>query len=347
MSLPSLTNLSLPQLQQALLELGEPRFRARQIMNWVFAKRIGEYSQMRNISPATQQKLAARFVLRKLELTHQLVSDAGDAVKFGFRLPDSEHGIESVLLLDRNRRTACLSSQVGCALGCRFCATATMGFIRDLTVEEIVGQLIGINDYLQQRGEPEVNQIVFMGMGEALSNFENFCQAITLLTDPNCFDLAPRRITVSTAGVVPSIDRLIAQGPAVQLAISLNSYCNDKRSSIMPINKRYPLEQLVAAAHRFVKARAMAVTFEYVVVQGENDTQEALGALTRLLHGLECKINCIPLNPTSTDYGSSPSFEHVQTFAQALYQRGITATVRRSRGQDISGACGQLFTKSR
>ncbi|MBD3239255.1 MAG: 23S rRNA (adenine(2503)-C(2))-methyltransferase RlmN [Chitinivibrionales bacterium] len=339
-----LKNLPLDDASRGILALDEPRFRAQQVLGWVYRKRVSSFDEMRNVSKQTRAKLAERFTIDKLECPVRLVSSAGDAVKFGFRLVESDELVESVLLIDRKRRTACLSSQLGCGLGCTFCATGAMGFVRNLAQDEVVGQLIGINDYLAEQDDKPLTHVVFMGMGEALSNFDVFKSTCEIITAEVGFGLADRRITVSTAGVVPSIDRLIREGPPVNLAISLNTYSDELRSRTMPVNRTYPIAEVVAAGRRFVSATGRTLTFEYVVVEGENDTPGAVDALSRLLRGIPCKVNCIPLNPTSTGEGKSPPYERILQFVQALHERGITATARRSRGRDIDGACGQLST---
>jgi 23S rRNA (adenine2503-C2)-methyltransferase len=220
-----------------------------------------------------------------------------------------------------------------------------MGFIRNLSLEEMLGQLIGINDYCEEHKDKTVTNIVFMGMGEALSNFDTFLSSLQIIMHGDAFGIGARRITVSTAGVIPSIERLMEQDLTIGLAISLNAFNNHQRDRIMPINKTYPIEALVKAAIRYEKRSNRPVTFEYVVIEGENDTPEAVNALSRLLHGVQCKINVIPLNP-GPGQQTKPSFEKsLNDFADALLKNGLNAFVRKSRGRDICGACGQLGGK--
>ncbi len=339
-------NLPPSELEHIVVtELGLQRYRADQILGWIYRKRVDSFEQMTTIGKPLRAALSERFVLGKLDCVSRRVSGAADAVKFGFRLEESDDVVESVLLIDRRRRTACLSSQLGCGLGCTFCATATMGFVRNLTQSEVIEQLIGINDYLVETGDKPVTHVVFMGMGEALSNYSVFGTCCEIIVAEYGFGLAARRVTVSTAGVVPSIERLMHEGPAVNLAISLNSYSDELRSKYMPVNTTYPIAQVVAAGRRFTEQTKRGLTFEYVVMHGENDTPEALRMLSRLLQGVPCKVNCIPVNPTSTGVGERPPYDEVLRFVQALHDRGITATARRSRGDDIDGACGQLCTR--
>jgi 23S rRNA (adenine2503-C2)-methyltransferase len=268
-------------------------------------------------------------------------SRRGDAVKFAYTTRDGEV-IESVLLYDGKRRTACISSQLGCALGCVFCATGAMGFKRNLSQGEIVGQLIAMNEYLVQRNDKTITNIVFMGMGEALLNFDAFASAADIIMHEDGLCLGARRITVSTAGVVPGIYRLRDSGLPVQLAISLNSYSDQRRSAIMPINKTYPLRKLITAARDFAAVSQWPVTFEYVVIGGENDTPHACTALAGLLRGIRCKINLISLNPGASAPRASSGDDRTDAFGAQLRDRGFTVTIRQSRGRDIDGACGQL-----
>ena len=347
MDIPNLRNFSMPQLEEFILSMGEQKFRAKQIFKWIHQKRLSDFNGMSNMPKALRSLLAEKSSINKLNPHTVLESSKGDAVKFGFALTDSEHVVESVLLIDDDRRTACVSSQLGCGLGCIFCETAKLGFIRNLTQEEIIGQLTGINDYLVDKGDKLVTNIVFMGMGEALSNFDNFRSSLAIVMHEDAFNIGARRITVSTAGVVPSIEKLMREDLTIGLAISLNAWNNDLRSKYMPINKKYPIEELVAIAKRYHNKTGRRVTFEYVLIRGVTDTDEAAASLEKLLSGFPCKINLIPVNPVDgTEYGS-PDDHQVDRFSDKLHARGLSATVRRSRGQDIMGACGQLTMRTK
>ncbi len=335
-------DLSLAALRDAVKDIEEPSYRTGQLLKWTYCKRAAAFDTMRNIPKRLRGRLASSFTLAKLPVSRVIQSEAGDAVKFGFPAPGG--CIESVLLYDGRRRTACLSSQLGCALGCVFCETGRMGFIRNLDLAEITGQMVALNDYLERRSDKMVTNVVFMGMGEALFNFERFTETVELLTHGDAFNLARRRITVSTAGVVPSINRLAEQGPHVGLAISLNTYCDSLRNEIMPVNRRYPIQSVTAAAGEYARKTGLTVTYEYVVVAGENDTPRAARALRSLLDPSLCKINLIPLNPTSSATGNRPSDRAMESFGRRLRDMGMTVTHRRSRGSDIAGACGQLGT---
>ncbi|MDR2694419.1 MAG: 23S rRNA (adenine(2503)-C(2))-methyltransferase RlmN [Chitinispirillales bacterium] len=339
--LPNLKDLTLPRLEDFALSLGEQRFRAGQIFKWMYQKRLPDFSEMTNMPKTLRAALSDRASIAKLPPVRALESSAGDAVKFAFALDGSGYAVESVLLIDGERRTACLSSQLGCGLGCAFCETAKMGFIRNLTPSEILGQLVGMNDYQAARGDRVVTNIVFMGMGEALGNYDNFMAALSVIMHEDAFNVGARRITVSTAGVVPGIERLMGEGLTIGLAISLNAWNDDMRDGLMPINKKYPIAGLVDAAKRYYGRTGRRVTFEYVLIEGKTDTAEAAGALFGLLGGFPCKVNLIPVNPVDPRM-AAPDDGAVWRFADALYGLGLAATVRRSRGRDIFGACGQL-----
>jgi 23S rRNA (adenine2503-C2)-methyltransferase len=340
--LPFLTDLSLTELRQALVDLQLPAYRFRQVLQWLYQKRVDTFDQMKTLPKPLRLKLAETWSIEKLAIRQVLVSRDGDAVKFAFDAGDGTHCFESVILYDGKRRTACLSSQLGCDLGCVFCATGKLGLIRNLTLHEILGQMVAINDYLAGRKDGLIGNIVFMGMGEALANYTRFTNAVEILTHIDAFTITDHRITVSTAGVVPAIDRLAASNLNVGLAVSLNTFSNGKRDVLMPINRHYPIEQVVAAAGRYSHATGEPVTFEYVVVPGENDSDEAVTALGALLSATNCKINLIPLNPGANALLPIPDQTRLDDFADRLHTTGIMVTVRKSRGQDICGACGQL-----
>ncbi|MDG5816675.1 23S rRNA (adenine(2503)-C(2))-methyltransferase RlmN [Chitinispirillales bacterium ANBcel5] len=337
-----LRDLSINELEQFILSLGEKKFRARQIYKWLYQKRVDDFEQMSNMSKHVRQQLSACCSIQKPEPKYILESKYGDAVKFGFAFNNTSYIIESVLLFDDKRRTACVSSQIGCALGCSFCETAKLGFIRNLTQQEILAQLIGINDYLCSKSDKLVTNVVFMGMGEALSNFANFRKALEVIMHEDGFNLGGRRITVSTAGVIPSIERLINENLNVGLAISLNAWNDKLRDEVMPINKKYNIAQLVKIAKRYFEKTGRRVTFEYVVIDGITNTPGAKKSLSKLLSGFPCKINLIPLNTAGDIKENTVSEDKVLQFSQELHKLGLAATVRKSRGRDIMGACGQL-----
>lgn len=321
--------------------MNEPSFRFKQIVHWLYKKRVQSFDEMRNISKSLQQSLENLFSISKLPISFLLESQNHDAVKFGFTI-DDDFVVESVLLFDGKRRTLCMSSQLGCALGCTFCATGKIGLIRNLRQSEIIGQLIAANDYLHSKDDRNVTNIVFMGMGEALLNFDTLLSVLEIIMDERCFSIGGRKVTVSTAGVVPAVKKFLAQNLNIGLAISLNSYNNEKRNVLMPINKTYPLESLVETAYAFYRQYGQPLTFEYICIDGENDTDEAVEQLTALLAHVPCKINLIPYNSYKNGCFTAPSEEKIHLFSQKLFNNGLTVTVRKSKGRDICGACGQL-----
>jgi 23S rRNA (adenine2503-C2)-methyltransferase len=343
-----LTDLSIIEIAGMLKTFKEPAFRASQIINWLYDKRVNHIDEMLNLSKAFRQKMADSYYIKKLQIHEVKESANNDAVKFAFRTGKNDTDIiESVILADGNRRTACVSSQLGCALGCVYCKTGTMGFIRNLAQYEILGQLIAMNDWLSIKDGSRISNIVFMGMGEALSNFDTFVSSMEIIRHAECFNIGRQRITVSTAGVVPSIQKLGESGLDVGLAISLNTYNDERRNTIMPVNKKWPIATLIQAARAYHRKTHADITFEYVVVENENDTPEAVMVLSDLLGGLVCKINLIPLNPSDPSLAmSEPGEDRLNEFGRSLADNGLTVTVRKSRGRDIDGACGQLAGSS-
>lgn len=337
----NIKDLSLLEISENLLDLGEPKFRSKQVIQWLYEKEVSIFREMRNLPTSLIEKLEENFSLDELSIKYCLESSKGDAVKFGLLTNDNKI-IESVILIDGKRRTLCVSSQVGCALGCVFCETGKLGFIRNLSQAEILNQIIIADRYLLKNGDKKITNLVFMGMGEALFNFNNFTSAIKIIMDEKGFGIGGRKITVSTAGVIPSIEKLQNSDLNIGLAISLNSYKDSIRDNVMPINKKYPISQLIKAADTFSKIKRSRVTFEYVVIENQNDNKEAASTLIKLLKGVNCKLNLIPLNPYRKNNLHAPTEERLDNFGKILSDGGLTVTVRRSRGQDISGACGQL-----
>jgi len=340
-----ITNLTLNQLENTLQEMGEPSFRFKQIMQWLYQKRVNCFDDMRNITKSLKQKLQKNHAIEKLPIEYLLKSEKGDAVKFGFEVGDTKDIIESVLLYNGKRRSLCVSSQLGCGLGCVFCETGKMGFVRNLTLHEIIGQLIAANDYLAGYNDKTVTNIIFMGMGEALADFETFLAALEIIMHKQCFAIGGRKITVSSAGVIPSIKKLIQAKLNINCAISLNAYCNELRDVLMPINKKYPIEDLIDIAGEYYTKIGAMVTFEYVLIQGENDTDKAARALIKLLKRVPCKVNLIQLNPYTDSLLHPSSTQQLNRFVKMLAENNVNVTVRKSRGGDISGACGQLAGK--
>jgi 23S rRNA (adenine2503-C2)-methyltransferase len=333
-----LTGLLQDEVEALMVELGQARYRGRQLFQWVQARRATDVDAMTTLSRDLRAALANRVTVSRPEVAREQRATDGTR-KFLFRLHDGEE-IESVLIPDQDRLTACISTQVGCPLACRFCLTGLMGMRRNLTAAEIVGEMLALQDSLAA-GE-RISNIVLMGMGEPLLNFHEVERALRILCDEHGANFSPRRITLSTAGHVPGIHKLAASDLGVNLAVSLTATTDEVRDPLMPINKRWPIAELLKACRAYPLPRRRRLTVEYVMLDGVNDTAEDARRLARLLRGVRCKINLIPFNATP-DLPDRPSpRERIETFQQILCDAHLTATIRESRGRDISAACGML-----
>ncbi len=331
-----LKNLTLAELEELVAAWGHPRFRARQILKWVY-KGVGDFEDMTDLSRAFREELRERARLSTLTLTARQVSRDGSQ-KFRWRLADGL-GIESVLIPEETHSTLCLSSQVGCALGCRFCLTARMGLSRNLSAAEMVNQVLMARPFVPA-GRPLTN-LVFMGMGEPLANFAALVRAVRILQAPWGLNLSARRVTVSTVGLAPWIPRL-GQEVRVNLTVSLNAADDATRSALMPVNRRYPLKELLAACRAFPLPRHRRITFAYVLLGGVNDKPAMARDLTRLLRGFRAKVNLIPFNPCPDLPFAAPDPARVLEFQEIIRHAHFPVFIRESRGQDIAAACGQL-----
>lgn len=321
---------------------GEPAYRGRQVFKWLYQKRGRDPGAWSDLPKAFRGLLAERAGIGSPAVIREEVSRDGTR-KFLFGLGDGER-IESVLIPDRDRLTACISSQAGCALECAFCLTGLMGLRRNLGPGEIVGQVLALQDAADP-GRP-VSHVVLMGMGEPLANFGNVERALRILTDPDGPGFSPRRITLSTVGLVPGIRRLAASGLQVNLAVSLSGTMDTQRSRLMPVNRRYPLKELLAACREYPLPPRRRITFEYVLMDGVNDTAEDARRLTGLLRGIRCKVNLLALNESPLlPFRGSPR-HRVEAFQKILRAGSLTVTIRESRGHDISAACGMLHNAS-
>lgn len=346
--------LSLAELQHALKEMGEPLFRAGQIFDWIYGKGTSDFSAMTNLSTPLQEKLARHFFFSAIEPVtdaHSLETEASETVKFLFRLPDGKE-IETVLIPDlrdenKPRMTVCVSSQVGCALGCTFCATGHMGFFRNLTIGEIVDQVAHAGDWAMKKAGQKITNVVFMGMGEPMLNYERCKAAIDILSDDRYrFQIAKRRITLSTVGIIPGILRMADDKAKFKLAVSLHSAIDSKRLELMPATQEYPLPELKKALKYYSQKTKRPAFFEYLLIDGKTDSLEDADELIRFCKGLECKINLIDYNPiVNIQYRSSIAAKK-ERLLEHLVRAGLTVTVRKSRGKDIDAACGQLAIKS-
>jgi 23S rRNA (adenine2503-C2)-methyltransferase len=339
-----LFGLQVSEIEDWCRKRGLPAFRGRQVATWFYARRTVDYDAMTDLPQPLRERLNLEAPVRLPSPTSERKSRDGTR-KYLVELVDGQ-AVEAVWMPMRPaegekapRLTACLSTQVGCALGCTFCATATLGLKRNLTAGEIVAQVL----LLQRRMDPErLTNIVLMGMGEPLHNFDHVVQAIRVISGQPGLNLGPKRITVSTVGLVPEIYRLAETGLGVRLAISLNATTDEQRSATMPINRRYPLAELMEAARRYAAAIDDRVTFEYVVIEGQNDTRDDALRLAALVRGVPCKINLIPYNPNPQFDLKRPDESRLIAFRDILYPRCPAVTIRYSKGDDIAAACGQL-----
>jgi 23S rRNA (adenine2503-C2)-methyltransferase len=315
---------------------GEPLFRAGQIWSWIYQKRAASFEEMTSLSKEFRKSLSADTRIGSLRLADKSESHDSGTVKYLWELEDGLR-IESVFIPEKDRRTICLSSQVGCPLACTFCATGRTGFVRHLKTHEIVDQVLST----ARLAKENPTNLVVMGMGEPFLNYDPVMKALDILHDPDGAALGHRRITVSTSGIIPGIERYGLENRPYKLAVSLNATTHGGRSALMPINETYPLARLLEAIRDYTHRTGRRVTFEYVLIRGTNDTADDARRLLRLLHGIPCKVNLIPFNPTSSLY-QRPGDDQVLRFAERIMPLSAPVTLRMSRGQDIQGACGQL-----
>jgi 23S rRNA (adenine2503-C2)-methyltransferase len=338
----NILNVSREQLGEWLAERGIAAYRAGQILKWVYRRQPDSFAEMSDISKPLRALLPQHFHIPRLEV-RALQTAADGTRKYLFGLSDGET-IESVLIPERDHRTLCVSSQVGCAQNCRFCLTATSRLRRNLTQGEILAQIRDIRRDLA--APPQLTNLVFMGMGEPLANLDNLLGALEIITDSDVgLGFANKRVTVSTAGLVPQMLEFGRRCRA-SLAVSLNAADNNTRSRLMPINRRYPLEVLLEACRSYPLPPGRRVTFEYILIQGINDSLEDARRLARLLQPIRCKINLIPFNPHEGSEFQRPSEETIRAFQEILLRKHFTVIIRQSKGQDISAACGQLRARS-
>jgi len=324
-------------LREWLARRGEPAYRFEQIATWLYGRGAETFESMSNLPRELRAALASEFEPPGLRAVK--VSRGRDGTrKLLFRLEDGRV-VESVIIPDPPRLTLCISSQVGCAMGCGFCATARLGLLRNLSAGEIVAQVVGAKAHFTP--EERLTNIVFMGMGEPLHNFDAVVEAIGVLTAPWGCGISSRRITVSTVGLVPQMQRLI-HDTSVQLAVSLTAPTDEQRGALVPVNRKYPIEVLLAACRALPIPQRRRITFEYVLLAGVNDRAEDARRLVRLLHGIRCKVNLIPFNPFPGSGFERPSDETVEGFRRQLDEAHVHCTVRHSRGRDVAAACGQL-----
>ncbi len=333
-------DLSLEALEIKLAEIQQPAYRAKQIWHGIYQSLISNSHQISTLPKPLRETLDDIFTFQALEPVRVIESRDGRTIKTLFKLRD-RHFIEAVLMHYEDRHTLCISSQSGCGIGCSFCATGQMGFKRNLTSGEIIEQVLYYARLLADR-EQSVTNVVMMGMGEPFQNYENVMDSLNRLNNPEGFGLGARRFTISTVGLIPKIRQFADEGTQYNLAISLHTVNDELRSKLIPINKKYPVKQLVDACRYYVDQTSRRVTFEYALIQGLNDANEDAIALAEMIRGMICHVNLIPLNPTE-GYDQNPtSADQVESFRAILESRNIPCTVRVRRGIEIQAGCGQL-----
>jgi len=340
----SLLDLTHGQLKELVTSWGEPPYRADQVWGWLYRSLATDFQEMTNLPRELREKLAEATLLQTMKPLEEKVSADGLTRKVLFALRDDQT-IESVLMHYERRHTTCISTQVGCALGCVFCATGQCGFVRNLTAGEIIEQVLYFARQLTDQGRRTtrpITNVVFMGMGEPLANYEATWQAIETLTDDQGFNLGARRITISTVGLVAGIRRLAEEGAQIGLAVSLHAATDELRDRLVPINRRYPLTQLMAACRHYVERTGRRISFEYALIHGINDSVEQARQLAHLLDGVLCHVNLIPLNPVPESPYQPPSPGRVLAFQTELNRLKVPNTLRVERGADIQAGCGQL-----
>ncbi|MEQ1599511.1 MAG: 23S rRNA (adenine(2503)-C(2))-methyltransferase RlmN [Methylotenera sp.] len=352
----NLLNFNQPQLADYFASIGEKPFRAKQLMRWMHHFGVHDFTQMTDIAKPLREKLAAECEITLPNVQLEQVSNDGtrkwligtDDLKTG-----AGNSIETVFIPEDDRGTLCISSQVGCALACTFCSTGAQGFNRNLSVAEIIGQLAIANKSLRQEsgydllpaGERIISNVVMMGMGEPLANYDNVVTAMQIMLDDSAYGLSRRRVTLSTSGIVPVMDKLKEDCP-VALAVSLHAPNNALRDILVPINKKHPIADLMAACNRYLESAPRDfVTFEYVMLDGINDTVEHAHELLEAIKTVPCKLNLIPFNPFPNNGYATSKPSHIRVFRDILMQAGYVVTVRKTRGDDIDAACGQLAGK--
>ena len=332
-----IASLNWEELQKELQEAGEKKFRASQIYEWIHKKGAEDFSEMTNLSKALREKLEQNFRIPKVEMIARQISKKDGTNKFLFCLEDG-NVVESVLMRYKHGNSVCISSQVGCRMGCRFCASTLDGLERNLEPSEMLGQIYRIEKIIGER----VSNVVVMGTGEPLDNYDNLLKFIHLLTDEHGLHISQRNVTVSTCGIVPKILSLAEENLQITLALSLHGSTQEKRKQLMPVANKYELSEVLKACDTYFEKTGRRMTYEYSLVHGVNDTDQDAQELSDLLHGRNCHLNLIPVNPIKERDYQRPTRENAQKFQNKLEKRGINVTIRREMGSDIDGACGQL-----
>lgn len=330
--------LTLEDLESAIASLGNERYRAKQLYRWIYNQGVFDFNAMTNI-PKSLRNIFHDMFSTKPVLIQEALESADGSKKFAFLLEDGNI-IEGILIPEKDRNTLCISSQVGCRMGCRFCVTGQIGFKRNLHPSEIVGQIVAVKEHIRESENNRISNIVFMGMGEPMDNLDSVLKALDIIKHPLGLDFSHRKITVSSVGLVEGLISL--ESKTACIALSLNASNNETRSRIMPINRLYPIERLIDFVKSFKSSNRVRITFEYVLIKDVNDSLENARELAELLKNVKCKINLIPYNESPHIEFKAPGEASVLRFRDYLAERHFTAMVRDSKGRDVSGACGQL-----
>lgn len=334
----NIRNYNLDDLKEEMKTLEEKPFRAEQIFHWLYGEKVTSFAEMTNLSLALREKLAENYQIGNLQIEHKLVSKDGTK-KYLFNLCDEGNNlIETVLMQYHHGYTVCVSSQIGCKMGCKFCASTGIPFVRNLEAGEIVEQILAI----EREEKIKISNIVFMGIGEPFDNFENVMKAIELFNHPKGLNIGARHISISTSGLVPKIYELADKQMQCTLSISLHSSNNQTRSAMMPINNTYKIEELMKACQYYIEKTNKRISFEYALAKENNDNLEDAKALVKLLKGMLAHVNLIPINPIEDGKFTKSTNENIMKFRDYLNEHGIVATIRRELGSDIQAACGQL-----
>lgn len=336
-----IASYSFEELQEEMLAIGEKGFRSRQIYSWIHEKLVDDFEEMTNLSKTLRQKLEAAYEIRRVEMEKRQISKIDGTNKFLFCLKDGNM-VESVLMKYKHGNSVCISSQVGCRMGCRFCASTLDGLERNLTPSEMLRQVYQIQKITGER----VSNIVIMGTGEPLDNYDNFLKFIHMVSDEHGLNISQRNITASTCGIVPNIRRLAEEKLQITLALSLHGSNQEKRRSLMPVANKYELLEVLEACDYYFEKTGRRITFEYSLVHGVNDTPEDAKELMGILKDRNCHLNLIPVNPIKERNYEKPDKKSAENFKNKLEKNGINVTIRREMGSDIDGACGQLRRKT-
>lgn len=336
----NIKDYNLPELKKELEAMGEKPFRAEQIFKWIFQEKIKSFDEMTNISLELREKLKENYTICNFEILRKQESKDG-TIKYLFDVLDG-NAIETVLMSYHHGYSICVSSQIGCKMGCKFCASTGINFIRNLTSGEIAEQILAV----EQDANVRISNVVFMGIGEPLDNYENVINAIHIINNPKGLNIGARHISISTSGLVPKIYQLAKEKIPCTLSISLHATNNEKRSNMMPVNNAYPIEELIQACKDYIKETNRRISFEYALAKDNNDNLNDAKELVKLLKGMLCHVNLIPINKIENGTFTKSSNENIMKFRDFLNDHGIVATIRRELGSDIDAACGQLRRKN-